>query len=899
MSRERRPSGASDGQRGALPVADAGDGLADVRARAIMRRAVQRKAEREARAAAVPEGGGKPLDAEVRARMEPRLGADLGKVRVHDDGASGAAAEAMGARAFTVGNHIHFGAGQLASGTRDGDRLLAHELTHVVQGTGRAPIARKESGDDAAAEGAAQTDVPTATEGGGAAAATGATSEEAAAEGTDAPTGEPVGEVPPSSLADEAEQVVSQPADPAEREADAVADKVTDDLHGDSTDGATGGETETAATPREEAAPIAAKLGGGPQAASSRTDAFDEEMAAIDRAIAPVLASPIKADPKALARIRRRSFELMSRRESAGAPRARATHARVLMACDAVDAALSAIVMQSLGGSIGSITSQAQLPALDRITQRIAMIGAIADEAGYLSQTRVAVNAITAQVAQQRAIIAMSQRTAQPKGTGNLAGSGPPPPAPPPPPQKTQAQPQGQLAGRLPPPPAPPAPQAKASPTANPPGGQQQQQQQQPQQQPDPLAARAQAWCDTHSEELMRLQPDSPASVLAILRMEEEVQPFSSLESGEIRIVRQLIADKKRLLVEARNAQCEAALKSILSAPTDTPDAMVQISRPANSVEEWLATSLPDPKQLIGQAVAAKMAEVRANDEKAAQGKGAAGGGPAGQQQQGEPDRGGPPQNAQQTQAVADEEQAAEGPQAKEQKRGLFGSLWDKLTGKSAKREAKQKAIQLGQADGEAALQCIADNITTGVKLSLGNFTACKTTAEFAAAWDRHYGENPAQSWANFVLPKYGPNNIRGFYIDGHSYVNVEATKQTGGGLKTSIRELLHANSHPAWKDMIGTSLNEGITEYLTQSICAKEGIAGPASYASETSVVRALLARGCPEELLRAGYFQGEWHLVAGWVTQSCGGSWLELVNAMKHGDADRAKMILKGARA
>lgn len=81
-------------------------------------------------------GGGSPLPDSVRAAMEPRLGGDLSGVRIHTGAESTRAAGALQARAFTVGSDIHFGSGAFAPGSRDGDRLLAHELAHVVQGRG-------------------------------------------------------------------------------------------------------------------------------------------------------------------------------------------------------------------------------------------------------------------------------------------------------------------------------------------------------------------------------------------------------------------------------------------------------------------------------------------------------------------------------------------------------------------------------------------------------------------------------------------------------------------------------------------------------------------------------------------------------------------------------------------
>lgn len=76
---------------------------------------------------------GRSLDTQTRAFFEPRLGVDLTQVRVHEDPEAARSAKAIAARAYTLGNHIVFGAGQHAPGTTEGRRLLAHELTHVVQ----------------------------------------------------------------------------------------------------------------------------------------------------------------------------------------------------------------------------------------------------------------------------------------------------------------------------------------------------------------------------------------------------------------------------------------------------------------------------------------------------------------------------------------------------------------------------------------------------------------------------------------------------------------------------------------------------------------------------------------------------------------------------------------------
>lgn len=80
-----------------------------------------------------PHGGGRPLSGSVRSFFEPRFGHDLGDVRVHTGGDADAAARAIRARAFTVGRDIVFRSGEYRPETSRGKRLIAHELTHVLQ----------------------------------------------------------------------------------------------------------------------------------------------------------------------------------------------------------------------------------------------------------------------------------------------------------------------------------------------------------------------------------------------------------------------------------------------------------------------------------------------------------------------------------------------------------------------------------------------------------------------------------------------------------------------------------------------------------------------------------------------------------------------------------------------
>lgn len=82
---------------------------------------------------------GSALPGELRERFETSLGADLSGVRVHTGPESEGAAAAVSARAYTVGNDIHFGAGQYDPSSSEGLFLIAHEVAHTVQQAGSTP----------------------------------------------------------------------------------------------------------------------------------------------------------------------------------------------------------------------------------------------------------------------------------------------------------------------------------------------------------------------------------------------------------------------------------------------------------------------------------------------------------------------------------------------------------------------------------------------------------------------------------------------------------------------------------------------------------------------------------------------------------------------------------------
>ena len=76
---------------------------------------------------------GEPLDLATRAYFEPRFGHDFSKVRIHADSRANDSARSVNARAYTVGSQIAFAEGIYRPVTASGRKLLAHELTHVVQ----------------------------------------------------------------------------------------------------------------------------------------------------------------------------------------------------------------------------------------------------------------------------------------------------------------------------------------------------------------------------------------------------------------------------------------------------------------------------------------------------------------------------------------------------------------------------------------------------------------------------------------------------------------------------------------------------------------------------------------------------------------------------------------------
>lgn len=80
--------------------------------------------------------GGQPLDLQTRNFFEPRFGRDFSNVRVHTGSAAEQSARDVNANAYTVGHNVVFGARRFEPASYEGRRLIAHELTHVVQQSG-------------------------------------------------------------------------------------------------------------------------------------------------------------------------------------------------------------------------------------------------------------------------------------------------------------------------------------------------------------------------------------------------------------------------------------------------------------------------------------------------------------------------------------------------------------------------------------------------------------------------------------------------------------------------------------------------------------------------------------------------------------------------------------------
>ncbi len=142
LQAQRKCAGCADSQPGA-----AHEDEENLQSKEIAGQAPYLATKTQSQIDALRVGGGQPLPSGVRAFFEPLFGYSFGSVRVHADARAAESAQAVRAQAYTVGHDVVFGPGRFAPETDEGRRLLAHELTHVVQQSGADGISLDQSGE--------------------------------------------------------------------------------------------------------------------------------------------------------------------------------------------------------------------------------------------------------------------------------------------------------------------------------------------------------------------------------------------------------------------------------------------------------------------------------------------------------------------------------------------------------------------------------------------------------------------------------------------------------------------------------------------------------------------------------------------------------------------------------
>ena len=93
-------------------------------------------------------GGGQAMPTGLRNMMESGFGQDFSHVRLHTDSEAASLSSSIHAKAFTHGNDIYFNQGQFSPNTAEGQKLMAHELTHTIQNSGEIVRRKKEGEED-------------------------------------------------------------------------------------------------------------------------------------------------------------------------------------------------------------------------------------------------------------------------------------------------------------------------------------------------------------------------------------------------------------------------------------------------------------------------------------------------------------------------------------------------------------------------------------------------------------------------------------------------------------------------------------------------------------------------------------------------------------------------------
>jgi len=108
----------------------------------------------------VARGGGQPLADSVRASLEPQFGYDFSQVRIHTDVEADRLSRRLEAEAFTTGKDVFFRDGAYQPESEGGTKLIAHELTHVVQQGAAAPALQRQAAAETEEEGGAEKALP-------------------------------------------------------------------------------------------------------------------------------------------------------------------------------------------------------------------------------------------------------------------------------------------------------------------------------------------------------------------------------------------------------------------------------------------------------------------------------------------------------------------------------------------------------------------------------------------------------------------------------------------------------------------------------------------------------------------------------------------------------------------
>ncbi len=862
---------------------------------AMQRRWVQRKANGpEGGGGRIPQSLGQPLGTDVRRGMERHLGADISHARVHTGPDSAAAAEQFGARAFTVGNDVHFGAGEFAPGSQEGDRLLAHELTHVVQGQ-RTGVQRKPKPEG---------------EGGGG-------GEEKEQEGDEAAGGE----------------AVSQPEDPAEKEADAAGDHVAEKMHGKGEKGGKGkdkkgkgkgeskegkeeegkeeeGEGKEAegkggegggeggegkgdkggegggkgGDAKEAAPPIAAKLvdgapkvflapkpnkaappggkpapgkpapGGATPAGNSPQEA--ELQLQLD-SLAEMEKNPAAAKPEQLGMAKERIAEITMQPALQRNPKAELAKTRVQAVQDKVDAYYVERIQELIIAPLAAAKSDAQLGKVQSVIatmQRqnldpLLLAKAVAALADGQKQLLTARHRIAAEQQKAKDPTAGAATPAAPSAAGAQAGK--PAAAGAQPPAAAKAVNLAVDEGHKPD--QPPHAQPPQEPAAH-----------------DHASGDAKgdnagvAPAAEHAEAMKKYQkfveyikgvgvvdPSMPRIVK--LMLETDLGPFKALIPAEYAQAEQLVHQRIAEFVQHRNSTAAELLQKIeaLSADEAGTDMNTELKHYRQQVDTLLECDTEGRDKLknqLDEALNKKAEEHRESEEKKKESGG-----------------------------------DAEGAAPAKPEKGRVGKFLDDR--KEKKQEKKQaKVIAKGEVDGDIALVLLKECFGASKKaMEKGEVKLVSTDALRSVVGEADFDR----------ITESGKKTVFGLNQDGVNYINSEALvgEHKDKGLTVLVHEMLHQNTAAGFKEGCGTlGLNEGVTEWLTRQVVEQKQLVPHNLYDGQLMVVQELLNSGLSASFLKDCYFNSGKAVLSGWISKHCQGSFEKIDQALADGNSAKA---------